>query len=60
MCVFMRLWRDVPLGDVLETRGSVGALGGVNVGGDLLLNVGVDVVVDKDDVDRVGIGAGLG
>lgn len=56
----MRLWRDVPLGDVLETRGSVGALGGVNVGGDLLLNVGVDVVVDKDDVDRVGIGAGLG
>lgn len=56
----MRLWRDVPLGDVLETRGSVGALGGVNVGSDLLLDVGVDVVVDKDDVDRVGIGAGLG
>ena len=48
---------DLPLGDVLETGGSVGALGGVDVGGNLLLNGGVDGVVDKDDVDSGGIGA---
>lgn len=48
---------DLPLGDILEARGSVAALGGVDVGGNLLLNGGVDGVVDQDDVDSVGIGA---
>lgn len=48
---------DIPLGDILETGGRVGALGGINVGGNLLLDVRVDGVVDENDVDSGGIGA---
>ena len=47
----------LPIGDVLQARGSVGALGGVDAGGNLLLNRGVDGIVDKDDVNSGGIGA---
>jgi hypothetical protein len=56
------IWRsvtgvDLPVGDILETGSSVAALGGIDVGGDLLLNRGVDIVVDKDNVDSSLVGA---
>lgn len=47
----------LPIGDVLQARGSVGALGGFDAGGNLLLNRGVDGIVDKDDVNSGGVGA---
>lgn len=47
------------MGDILETTGSVRALGGVNVGGKRLLKVGIDVIVDEDDVNGAGISAAL-
>jgi len=51
---------DIPFGDILEAGSSVRALGGIDVGGDLLLNRGVDGVVDKDDVDSGLVGAVFG
>ena len=50
----------LPISDVLQARDSVGALGGIDAGGNLLLNGGIDGVVDKDNVNSGGIGAVLG
>lgn len=50
----------LPIGDILQTRGSVGALGGVDAGGNLLRNGRVDVVVDKDDVNGGCVSAIMG
>lgn len=50
----------LPFGNALETRGSVRALGSINVGSDLLLNGRIDGIVDQDDVDGGLIGAAFG
>lgn len=50
----------LPFGNTLESRGSVRALGSINVGSDLLLNGRIDSIVDKDDVDGGLIGAASG
>jgi hypothetical protein len=52
-------WR-IPFGDTLDAGGRVRALGGIDVGSDLLLNIRVDAVVDKNNVDSGLIGAVLG
>lgn len=48
---------NVPVGQAGQARDSVGALGGLDIAGDLLLNRGVDGVVDNVKIEVGGVGA---
>lgn len=50
----------LPVGDAGEALDGVGALGGLDVGADLLMDGRVDVVVDDVDVEAGGVGASSG
>ena len=50
----------LPAADILQAGDSVAALGGVDAGGNLLRDGGVDGIVDENNIDGGGVGAIMG
>jgi hypothetical protein len=50
----------LPISQTGQAVDGVGVLGGLDVGGDLLVNGRVDVVVDEEDIEALLVGASSG